>query len=97
MASEFCNFISMFKAYKQCVTKPKVTTKVVIYPVFSSRLKIRISLMSVDKKRLSTALPKLPVPPVIISVFPAKMLITIVYIYYFKLYFIILFNLLNYT
>ena len=22
----------MFKAYKQCVTKPKVTTKVVIYP-----------------------------------------------------------------
>ena len=25
---EFCNFISVFKAYKQCVTKPKVTTKV---------------------------------------------------------------------
>lgn len=52
----------------------------------------RFIYMSVDKKRLSTALPKLPVPPVIISVFPAKMLITIGYIYYFKLYFVILFK-----
>lgn len=42
MASEFCNFISMFKAYKQCVTKPKVTTKVVIYPVFSSLILVNL-------------------------------------------------------
>ena len=32
---------------------------------FSSREKIRISLMSLFKKRRRTALPKLPVPPVI--------------------------------
>ena len=31
--------------------------------------------MSVLRKRVSTAFPKLPVPPVIIKVFPAKMLI----------------------
>lgn len=49
---------------------------------FSSREKMRISAMSVLRKRLRTALPKLPVPPVIISVFPAKMLI-IVYLLLF--------------
>ena len=42
MTSEFCNFISMFKAYKQCVTKPKVTTKVVIYPVFSTPISLNL-------------------------------------------------------
>lgn len=40
--SGFCNFISMFKAYKQCVTKPKVTTKVVIYPVFSTPISVNL-------------------------------------------------------
>ena len=32
---------------------------------FSSRLKMRISLMSESRKRRNTALPKEPVPPVI--------------------------------
>src|SRR5690554_7252215 len=36
---------------------------------FSSRLKIRISSMSVPRKRLRTALPKEPVPPVINNTF----------------------------
>ncbi len=30
----------MFKAYKQCVTKSKVTTKVVIYPVFLTPISV---------------------------------------------------------
>jgi hypothetical protein len=33
--------------------------------LLSSRLKIRISAISVERKRRSTALPKEPVPPVI--------------------------------
>src|SRR3546814_14968374 len=37
---------------------------------FSSRLKMRISVISVAKKRFSTAFPKEPVPPVIKSVDP---------------------------
>ena len=42
---------------------------------FSSREKIRISRISVSRKRFSTAFPKEPVPPVIISVLLAKILI----------------------
>lgn len=33
--SKFCNFISTLNTYNQCVTKPEVTTKVVIYYQFS--------------------------------------------------------------
>ena len=40
--SKSCNVISVFKAYKQCVTKPKVTTKVVIYPVFSTPISVNL-------------------------------------------------------
>ena len=40
--SAICNFISMFKVYKQCVIKPKVTTKVVIYPVFSTPITVNL-------------------------------------------------------
>ena len=39
---------------------------------FSSRLMMRISPMSVVKKCFNTVEPKLPVPPVITSVFPLK-------------------------
>ncbi len=39
---------------------------------FSSRLKILISRISVSRKRLRTALPKEPVPPVINKHFPLK-------------------------
>ena len=42
---------------------------------FSSREKMRISPMSVFRKRLSTALPKLPVPPVISSTLSLNKLI----------------------
>ena len=41
---------------------------------FSSREKMRISPMSLPKKCLSTVLPKLPVPPVIMRVLPLKAL-----------------------
>lgn len=33
--SKFRNFISVFKAYNQCITKPEVATKVAIYYLFS--------------------------------------------------------------
>lgn len=51
----------------------------------SSREKIRISLISVAKKRSKTALPKDPVPPVIISVFPINIDIAL----YFPSFFIL--------
>lgn len=51
-----------------------LVTHIILF--FSSREKMRISAMSVLRKRLSTAFPKLPVPPVIIKVFPAKILIS---------------------
>ena len=41
---------------------------------FSSRLKMRISAMSVSRNRRSTALPNEPVPPVMTRVLPANML-----------------------
>lgn len=50
-----------------------LVTHIILF--FSSRLKMRISAMSVRRKRLRTALPDEPVPPVIISVLPAKILI----------------------
>src|SRR5262245_40298676 len=41
---------------------------------FSSRLKMRISRTSLDRKRLSTVLPNDPVPPVIISTLSLKII-----------------------
>ena len=34
--SESCNVISVFKAYKQCVTKPKVTTSSDLYRILNT-------------------------------------------------------------
>src|SRR5215207_508131 len=45
---------------------------------FSSRLNTRISATSVSRNRFSTALPKVPVPPVIRSVLFANILLGLV-------------------
>lgn len=42
--------------------------------IFSSRENIRISLISVSKKRFNTALPKEPVPPVINRILSLNMI-----------------------
>src|SRR5574344_3128887 len=47
---------------------------------FSSREKIRISFISDSKKRRKTALPKLPVPPVMSNTLSLKMLMICVYL-----------------
>ena len=47
---------------------------------FSSREKMRISARSVFTKCLSTVLPKLPVPPVIMRVLPVNAVVDFIYL-----------------